>query len=101
MLNRDGRIVLSPSDLNDYVECEHRTALAWQVALGEREKPHVADDGAKLFADKGALHELDFLARMHAEGRDVVEIPMDASRSSNRRWAFPKGAWSLSDTSAR
>lgn len=36
MLSRDGRILLSPSDLNDYVECEHRTRLARQVAVGER-----------------------------------------------------------------
>ena len=86
MLNRDGRILLSPSDLNDYVECEHRTTLARQVALGEREKPHVADEGAKLLADKGTLHELDFLTRMHEEVRDVVEIPMD------ERWDFEAAA---------
>ena len=33
MLNRNGRILLSPSDLNDFVECRHRTTLARQVAL--------------------------------------------------------------------
>ena len=77
MLNRNGRLLLSPTDLNDYVECEHRTALARQVALGEREKPHVADEGAKLLAEKGGLHEHDFLARVRAEDREVVEIAMD------------------------
>ena len=76
MLNRNGRIVLSPSDLNDFVECGHRTTLARQVALGERAKPHVADEGAKLLADKGIVHELEFLARMRDDGRDVVEIPL-------------------------
>jgi uncharacterized protein len=86
MLSRDGRILLSPSDLNDYVECEHRTTLARQVALGERDKPHVADEGAKLLADKGVVHELDFLARMHEEGREVVEIPLD------ERWDFETAA---------
>ncbi len=86
MLSQHDRILLSPSDLNDYVECEHRTTLARQVALGEREKPHVDDEGAKLLADKGTLHELDFLARMHEEGRDVVEIAMD------ERWDFDAAA---------
>ncbi|HEY2817100.1 MAG TPA: TM0106 family RecB-like putative nuclease [Casimicrobiaceae bacterium] len=86
MLSHSGRIFLSPSDLNDYVECEHRTTLARQVALGEGERPHVADDGAKLLADKGTLHELDFLARMHDEGRNVVEISMD------ERWDFDAAA---------
>jgi len=82
MQSVNGRILLSPSDLNDYVECAHRTTLARQVALGERERPHVDDEGAKLLADKGTLHELDFLTRMHDEGRDVVEIAMD------ERWDF-------------
>ena len=77
MLRRNGRLLLSPSDLNDYVECEHRTTLARQVALGERPKPHVSDEGAKLLADKGMQHESDFLMRMHEEGRQVVEITMD------------------------
>jgi uncharacterized protein len=77
MLSQDGHILLSPSDLNDYVECEHRTTLARQVALGEREKPQVGDGGARLLAEKGTLHELDFLMRLREEGRNVVEIPMD------------------------
>ena len=86
MRSSNGRVLLSPSDLNDYVGCEHHTTLARQVALGEREKPHVADEGAKLLADKGMAHELDFLARMHEEGRDVVEIAMDD------RWDFEAAA---------
>ena len=82
----NGRILLSPSDLNDYVECGHRTTLARRVALGELAKPHVSDEGAKLLADKGTLHELDFLRRLHDEGRDVVEIAMD------ERWDFAAAA---------
>jgi len=74
---RNGHLLLSPSDLNDYVECEHRTTLARQVALGQRAKPHVSDEGAKLLADKGMQHEADLLMRMHAEGRHVVEVPME------------------------
>jgi uncharacterized protein len=81
-----GRILLSPSDLNDYVECEHRTTLARQVALGELAKPRISDEGAKLLADKGTLHELDFLRRLHDEHRDVVEIQMD------ERWDFAAAA---------
>src|SRR6185295_4115101 len=86
MLSREGRIFLSPSDLNDYVECEHRTTLARQVALGELAKPHVSDEGAKLLADKGILHELDFLRRLHDQGRDVAEITMDPA------WDFAAAA---------
>jgi len=77
MQSRNGHLLLSPSDLNDYVECEHRTTLARQVALGQRAKPHASDEGAKLLADKGMQHEADLLMRMHAEGRHVVEVPME------------------------
>jgi uncharacterized protein len=86
MLSRHGRILLSPSDLNDYFECEHRITLAREVALGVREKPRVRDEGARLLAEKGTLHEEDFLRRLRAEGRDVVEIAMD------ERWDFDAAA---------
>ena len=41
-----GRLVLSPSDLNDYVECQHLTTLALEVSRGERKRPFLADDHA-------------------------------------------------------
>ena len=86
MQSSNGRILLSPSDLNDYVNCRHLTTLAREVARGERERPHVADEGAHLLQEKGELHELQFLQRLHAEGRDVVEITM------GERWDFDAAA---------
>src|SRR5262245_26575185 len=75
MQKTNGQILLSPSDLNDYVECEHRISLALEVARGDREKPHVADQGAELLRQKGDQHEREYLARLRADGRSVVEIP--------------------------
>ena len=86
MQSSNGRILLSPSDLNDYVNCRHLTTLAREVARGEREAPHVADEGAQLLQEKGELHELQFLERLRAEGREVVEIAMD------ERWDFDAAA---------
>jgi uncharacterized protein len=86
MQSSNGRILLSPSDLNDYVNCRHLTTLAREVARGERAAPHVADEGAQLLQEKGALHELQFLERLHAEGREVVEIAMD------EHWDFDAAA---------
>jgi hypothetical protein len=37
----NGRLVLSPSDLNDHVECAHLTALSLEVARGARPRPGV------------------------------------------------------------
>ena len=86
MQNVAGRILLSPSDLNDYVNCRHLTTLRREVALGQRERPHAADEGAQLLAEKGELHELHFLEQLRAEGREVVDITMD------ERWDFDAAA---------
>ena len=71
-----GRITLSPSDLNDYLECPHLTTLALQVARGERARPFVADEHAELLRRKGELHERAYLERLRAEGRQIVEITL-------------------------
>src|SRR5215470_150967 len=72
----DGQVTLSPSDLNDYVECPHLTTLALEVARGERARPHVADEEAELLRRKGAEHEHAELERLRAEGRTIVEIEL-------------------------
>src|SRR5262249_29982390 len=81
-----GRIVLSPSDLNDYVNCQHLTTLEREVTHGERERPLRSDESAKLLQEKGDLHELDFLEQLRTEGRDIVLIEMD------ERWDFDAAA---------
>src|SRR5215470_12903208 len=72
----DGQVTLSPSDLNDYVECPHLTTLALEVARGERARPHVADEEAELLRRKGEEHEHAELERLRAEGRTIVEIEL-------------------------
>ena len=71
-----GHLTLSPSDLNDYVECAHLTTLALEVARGGRVRPHVADEHAELLRRKGEEHERAYLERLRAEGRAVVEIEL-------------------------
>src|SRR5438477_468005 len=55
-----GRLALSPSDLNDYLECPHLTTLALEVARGERARPFVADEHAELLRRKGELRALRY-----------------------------------------
>ena len=76
----NGRILLSPSDLNNYVNCRHLTTLERAVVRGELERPHRSDESAKLLQDKGLEHEFHFLQQLHAEGREVVDITMDERR---------------------
>jgi len=70
----NGRLVLSPSDLNDYVECPHLTTLALEVARGARRRPHVPNDHGDLLRRKGEEHEAAYLAALRAQGRQVVDV---------------------------
>src|SRR5919197_4998637 len=76
MQSVDGQLVLSPSDLNDYVECPHLTTLALEVARGQRKPPFLADEHAELLRRKGEAHERAHLERLRAEGREIVEIAL-------------------------
>jgi predicted RecB family nuclease len=84
----DGRLLLSPSDLNDHVECEHLTTLALEVARGTRPRPHVPDDHGRLLRRKGEEHEASYLTRLRADGREVVSVlgadPWDFAGAAQR-----------------
>jgi uncharacterized protein len=82
----DGRLILSPSDLNDYVECAHLTTLALEVARGTRTYPHVAAAYGELLSRKGDEHERAYLAQLRADGRDVRDVTPPG------KWDFAAGA---------
>ncbi len=88
MQNVEGQVLLSPSDLNDYVECPHLTTLALEVVRGERARPHVADEAGELLRRKGVAHERAHLERLRAGGRTIVEIglgdPWDFEAAARR-----------------
>jgi uncharacterized protein len=69
----DDDLFFSPSDLNHFVECEHVTTLDLLAVEGKgivKEK----DPQAEIIRAKGFEHEQACLARLRAEGRQVVEI---------------------------
>lgn len=75
MYRAEDKLILSPSDLNGFVECSHLTRLDLAYAHGERTHVPGADDPlAKLLAAKGIEHERSYLERLRAEDREVVEI---------------------------
>jgi uncharacterized protein len=86
MQAQDRRLVLSPSDLNDYVECAHLTTLALEVARGGRPRPHVPEDHVDLLRRKGEEHEAAYLAELQAKGRQVVDV------IGADRWDFESSA---------
>src|SRR3989449_2393251 len=70
----DSRLVLSPSDLNEYVECAHLTTLALEVARGVRPRPYVPNEHGDLLRRKGLEHEARYLAELRAHGRQIVDV---------------------------
>jgi predicted RecB family nuclease len=70
----NSRLILSPSDLNDYVECSHLTTLALEVVRGTRPHPYVPEDHVDLLRRKGEEHEAAYLADLRAQGRHVVDV---------------------------
>jgi AAA domain len=72
----EGRLAFSPSDLNDFLECEHLSALELAAARGALVRPSRDAPQAELIRRKGEEHERAYLAGLVAEGKRVVEIEL-------------------------
>jgi hypothetical protein len=60
--------------LNNYLACEHRTALDHARVRGEITLRKAPRPDAQLIAEKGLLHEHSFLESLRDAGRDVLAI---------------------------
>ena len=79
----DDKLVLSASDLNNFLACRHLTTLDLARARGEMTLEAEAGADAELLARKGDEYERKYLESLIAEGREVVEIASgDGSRSA-------------------
>jgi hypothetical protein len=74
MQARDGNLLLSPSDVNNFLACEHRTALDLLRARGKVDLRRIPRPDAELIAERGRQHEAAFLERLRAQGRDIAGI---------------------------
>jgi predicted RecB family nuclease len=72
----DGQLLLSPSDLSNYLACQHLTTLQLETVHRRRTRPHIREALAQLVADKGELHEKRYLDYLWAQGREVVEVEL-------------------------
>jgi predicted RecB family nuclease len=71
---RDDRLLLSPSDLNAFLACEHRTALDLRRARGELTPENPIRPDAELVAERGREHERDYLEHLERTVGEVVRI---------------------------
>jgi predicted RecB family nuclease len=90
-LGRDGNPLLSPSDVNNFLACPHLPSLDLLRAEGKADPQKGPRPDAELVAQKGIEHEREFLAKLEAEGREVVVIP-ETDRSTRERAALTEEA---------
>jgi predicted RecB family nuclease len=80
----DGGLVVSPTDLTNFLACRHLTQLDLAVALGELGAPVEDDEALAVLRERGLAHERAYLDRLRAEGRSIVEIDTADLRTGER-----------------
>ena len=80
MQRTGGRILFSPSDLGNFVACEHLSRLEAEVAHGGLTRPSVENAFAELIRRKGAEHERAFLDALREAGHVVTEVGLGEAR---------------------
>src|SRR5205085_9736774 len=70
----DGRLIVSPSDLTGFLECEHLTQQELRAARGEIERPEREDPVLDMLSRRGLEHETRHLAGLRARGLRTVEF---------------------------
>src|SRR5438094_7401709 len=71
----DGRLIVSPSDLTGFLECEHLTQQELAAARGEIARPERKDPELVVLTRRGLEHEARHLAELQTGHRRVVEFP--------------------------
>src|SRR5438876_11760325 len=71
----DGRLIVSPSDLTGFLECEHLTQQELAAAHGDVERPERKDPELEVLTRRGLEHEARHLASLRTGHRRVVEFP--------------------------
>jgi predicted RecB family nuclease len=70
----DGRLIVSPSDLTGYLECEHLTQQELSAARGEIERPIREDPELLVLTRRGFEHEARQLAALRVSRGRVIEF---------------------------
>src|SRR5438105_2210810 len=71
----EGRLIVSPTDLTGFLECEHLTQQELAAARGEIKRPEREDPELLVLTRRGLEHEARHLDGLRTDGRRVVEFP--------------------------
>lgn len=69
-----GELVLSATDLTQFLCCPYGSALDMAVALKERTKPHWHDPLLEILIERGRAHEKAYVETLRAPGKTVVDL---------------------------
>lgn len=78
----DGQLVLSPSDLANFLSCRHRAGLDLAAARGAIDRPRYADPYAAMLRQHGEDHELAYVESLRSRGLVIVTAkPIETTRA--------------------
>jgi uncharacterized protein len=80
MQHLNDQLLFSPSDVGNFLACEHLTQLDLTLALQRGRRPSYENAYAELLRSKGEEHEQAFLEALRAAGRRVVEVKLNTAR---------------------
>src|SRR5215471_17041532 len=81
MLNISDQIVFSATDLSNFLNCRHRTALELGEVLGKWCRPQFHDPVLEALLARGLEHERRYVASLEATGRRIVDVAEFKSRT--------------------
>src|SRR5258705_139196 len=64
---RGNQLLYAPSDLGNFIACEHLSQIELAAALGESTRPYFSNAYVDLIARKGEEHERNFLEALRAD----------------------------------
>src|SRR2546425_3075566 len=70
----DTELLLSATDLSNFLSCRHLTALEMAVARGKRRRPHWDDPLLQILFDRGLVHERAYVASLQSQGLQIVTL---------------------------
>ena len=80
MQRHGNKLLYAPSDLGNFIACEHLTQLELAAVLGESERPSFSNAFVDLIKRKGEEHEKNFLEALRAEGHALDEVGLGGDR---------------------
>jgi predicted RecB family nuclease len=87
----DGQVVVSPSDLSNFLSCRHRAGLELAVAQGALRRPVHADPYAAMLQQHGEAHERAYVESIRRSGRSVIDLKGADDAGRQTRAAMQQG----------